>query len=271
MEQIRSELSALKERVAEIERKLDEYERLEAENAAPAEDLPVEDLPVEDFPAAEEESAPVEVPAAVEEVQSSESVTAEEVVAEPEPVAKAVPVAEPESASEPEPASEPAAEPEHIREPEPAPATVSAQPAASEPQILEDSILSSPADDSPIDLGIDLPDFGSGVKSINDVQSRKIHKRLMDSASSTPKWKTDLPGTPVRNIISAISLNDRVLMINKLFREDPQLFRQTIAELNSMGSFSDAENYISEHFSEWKMDSEAVYRFMMAVRRKLNS
>ncbi len=200
LDEIRSELSALKERVAALEKQLDEYERIEAETVAPE-----------------------EVTAPAEEDLPAEAVQAEEVPAE-----------------------------------------------ESDVQLLEDPILASADDDTPIDLGIDIPDFGSGVKSINDVQSRKIHKRLMDSASGAPKWKTDLPGSPVRNIISAISLNDRVLMINKLFREDPQLFQQTITDLNAMGSFADAEDYINGHFGDWKMDSEAVYRFMMAVRRKLN-
>lgn len=219
MDEIRSELSALKERVAALEKQLDEYERIEAETVAPAEaTAPAEeDLPAE---AVQEEEVPAEV----------------EAVTESAPAVEEAPAAE-----------------------------------ESEAQILEDPILAGPADETPIDLGIDLPDFGSGIKSINDVQSRKIHKRLMDSTSGTQKWKTDLPGSPVRNIISAISLNDRVLMINKLFREDPQLFQQTLSDLNAMGSFADAENYVSEHFSDWKMDSEPVYRFMMAVRRKLNS
>jgi hypothetical protein len=226
LDEIRSELSALKERIAALERQLSEYERIEAEQAAPSEVIPSakEDLPAETVQA---EDVPETVP--VEEVP-----------------AEAAPAAETAPASEAAPVEE------------------------SEAQLLEDPILTSADDDTPIDLGIDLPDFGSGVKSINDVQSRKIHKRLMDSASGAPKWKTDLPGSPVRNIISAISLNDRVLMINKLFREDPQLFQQTVTDLNAMGSFADAEDYINGHFGDWKMDSEAVYRFMMAVRRKLN-
>jgi hypothetical protein len=270
LEQIRSELSSLKERVAALEMQLDEYERFEAEAAeVQAEpEIPVEAVSVEPEP-------PVETAQQAEEVSEAPTAAEDmpaEMTAEPEP----------ELEPEPEPVAvepeQPAAEPEQAASEQPEPASSAAEPTDIEPafpedtpQILEDPILAGPADDTPIDLGIDLPDFGSGVKSINDVQSRKIHKRLMDSASSTPKWKTDLPGTPVRNIISAISLNDRVLMINKLFREDPQLFQQTIADLNAMSSFADAEDYINGHFSDWKMDSEAVYRFMMAVRRKLNS
>ena len=212
LDEIRSELSALKERVAALEKQLDEYERLEAEELREATETQAEE--------------PAETIAPEAEVPVTEDL--------------------PEEA-------------------EPAPVKI-----AEDTGILEDPLLTSPDDDSPIDLGIDLPDFGSGAKSINDVQSRKIRKRLMDNASASYKWKTDLPGSPVRNIISAISLNDRVLMINKLFHEDPQLFQQTIADLNSLDSFAEAENYINGHFSDWKMDSEPVYRFMMAVRRKLN-
>ena len=75
---------------------------------------------------------------------------------------------------------------------------------------------------------------------------------------------------PVKNIISAISLNDRVLLINVLFREDPMLFQETITKFNSMGSLGEALAYISENFPEWDMNTEPVYRLMMAVRRKLS-
>ena len=286
LEQIRAELSALKERVAEMERQLDEYERLEAEEVASeqavaaaqealtsetvqAEAVPEaeEDLPADDGISAPEMEAAVAEPEPVAEAApEDETVTPEpEQTVEAAPEVETAPEFEPEPEVENTPAFEPAPEMESTPAFEPEPEEYSGE------QSLEDPILTSPADDAPIDLGIDLPDFGGGVKSINDVQSRKIHKRLMDSASSTPKWKTDLPGTPVRNIISAISLNDRVLMINKLFGEDPQLFQQTLSDLNAMGSFADAEDYIHAHFGDWKMDSEPVYRFMMAVRRKLNS
>ncbi len=83
-------------------------------------------------------------------------------------------------------------------------------------------------------------------------------------------WRTDRPGTPVRNILSAISLNDRLLYIRDLFAGDPVLFQKTISVFNSISSLAEAEAYIRSHFPEWKMDSDTVYRFMMAVRRRLS-
>jgi hypothetical protein len=82
-------------------------------------------------------------------------------------------------------------------------------------------------------------------------------------------WRTDMAGAPVGNIISGISLNDRALFINTLFREDPILFQACIARFNAMASLGEVEAYIRGEFPEWKLDSEVVYRFMMAVRRKL--
>ena len=79
-----------------------------------------------------------------------------------------------------------------------------------------------------------------------------------------------MPGSRVSNIISAISLNDRVLFINSLFGEDPMKFRGTIDRLNSMSGLGEAIEYLLEEFPQWNLDSDVVYRFMMAVRRKLS-
>lgn len=83
-------------------------------------------------------------------------------------------------------------------------------------------------------------------------------------------WKVDVPGAAVHNILSAISLNDRVLFIKALFDGDPLLFQDSISAFNGMSCLAEAEAYIAEHFTKWKMDSDVVYRFMMAVRRKLS-
>ena len=92
----------------------------------------------------------------------------------------------------------------------------------------------------------------------------------MDVMAEKQAWRTDRPGMPVKNIISAISLNDRVFLINTLFGEDPMLFQERISKFNAMGSLSEALAYIGEKHPDWDMNSDAVYRLMMAVRRKLS-
>ncbi len=101
------------------------------------------------------------------------------------------------------------------------------------------------------------------------VDSTKTETAVMDVMADNQAWRTDRPGLQVKNIISAISLNDRVLLINVLFREDPLLFQNTISAFNAMATLDEAVSYIQTNFPEWDLNSEPVYRLMMAVRRKL--
>jgi len=143
---------------------------------------------------------------------------------------------------------------------------------------------------SPIDISIDIDDIDAELTaagapepevpqapalapapkaSINDRQEKRVKKSVMDVMSQKLAWKTAIPGTPVKNVISAISLNDRVLFINTLFKEDPIAFQEAIAAFNAMSSFDEAEEYVSTHHPDWNLNSDLVYRLMMAVRRKL--
>ena len=92
---------------------------------------------------------------------------------------------------------------------------------------------------------------------------------VMDVMSEKEAWRKDMPGQPVRDVRSAISLNDRASFIRVLFREDPLLFSNSITEINGMETLAEVEAYLKEFFPEWDMESDAVYRFMMAVRRKV--
>ena len=109
--------------------------------------------------------------------------------------------------------------------------------------------------------------FDEGPIEIIDekVLSKIVAETYADDA---PAWKKDIPGMPVKNIISAISLNDRLQFVKTLFGEDASLFQETVSTLNGMQSFNEAEAYVLARFPGWKMSSDTVYRFMMAVRRK---
>lgn len=101
------------------------------------------------------------------------------------------------------------------------------------------------------------------------LDSQKPETAVMDVMAEKQAWRTDRPGSQVKNVISAISLNDRVLLINVLFREDPILFQSTINAFNGMTNLDEAISYIQTNFPDWDLNSEPVYRLMMAVRRKL--
>ena len=190
---------------------------------------------------------------------------AETIEAAVEPKAAEAPAAAPEAVLAAEAVPAEAVEPSVLEETaelaaEPAEPAADA-PAAEEPEAAEAPaeapeavLVEEPAAEAPIwDLDISLE--GPGVNPLPDLHSFQ--------------WMMDIPGGEVANLISGISLNDRVLFINTLFREDPKLFQKTVTQLNAMASIEDAVSFLVNHFPEWNLNSELVYRFMMAVRRKL--
>lgn len=181
---------------------------------------------------------------------SPESGTASEPEAEPETEAAPETEAEPEPDAEPEPA----AEPESAAEPE-------AEPLQEE-------------DDEPFSLFGEM--FGaaparkpSRSRTLNEANASRASGAVIDLQTDRPAWYVDMPGPEVKDVRSAISLNDRVMFIANLFREDSMLFQDVVNHINGMSDLHKAVAYLQSTFPEWDMGSDAVYRFMMAVRRKI--
>ena len=101
------------------------------------------------------------------------------------------------------------------------------------------------------------------------ILEQKPMPAVIDSMTDRQAWRTDMPGTPVKDIRSAISLNDRILFINMLFGQDPMTFQDALTKINQLGTLDEAVQYIVAEHPEWDLESETVYRFMMAVRRKI--
>ena len=147
-------------------------------------------------------------------------------------------------------------EPEVIAEPEP---EIVVEP---EPEPLP-AVFPEEDDDD------DLPLFAEPESIFEAAQkSPKARKAMIDVMEDKQAWRTDMPGAPVRDMLSAISLNDRVQFINVLFNGDPALFQQARAKINTLETLDQAVDYITSTFN-WDMGSQVVYRFMMAVRRKV--
>lgn len=106
-------------------------------------------------------------------------------------------------------------------------------------------------------------------RTLNDVNAVRVHKAVIDSRPDKPRWYTDIPGPEVKDVRSAISLNDRVLFICSLFRDDSMLFQDVVNRINSFPTLEKAVEYLSGTFPEWDIYSDNVHRFMMAVRRKI--
>ena len=236
MEKSRLEiLSEIQETLAGLKARIEEVENRLAELEALPEEPEASAGPVEE-PVPETVEAPVP-----EVIEEPVDLPAEDSEADMSPIDITIDDNEIEVSGFAEPEPEPEPQPEAEPQPEPEPAG---------------SLL---GDEAPL-----VP-----KASINDRQERRAKKVVMDVMGQKLAWKTAIPGTPVKNVISAISLNDRVLFINTLFKEDPLAFQEAIAVFNGMSSFAEAEDYVREHHPEWNLNSDLVFRLMMAVRRKL--
>lgn len=167
-------------------------------------------------------------------------------VVEIEPVAfeSEMAVLEPEDiVAEPEPLSELVTEPETV--------VSDPEPVVSEPEVS----------DSVAKVAVEQPVIADKVAS---------RQAVIDAMASKQAWRTDMPGSPVRDVRAAIALVDRALFINTLFGEDAASFINAVNAVNQMTSLDEAVEYIAQNYPDWDMESDIVYRFMMAVRRKVN-
>lgn len=263
---MKAELEALEEEVRALgtisgsaEKSVNEPERsqMPAFDETPI-DISIQDIdisPVIEDPAAEYAASPMVAEPAEATTEPPEDVTPD--VEPAEASENVAPAAEPVEATgqavnavpddlpfdDDLPADEPSAVPEPISEP-----TLDIEP----------EIVINPTSEEP------TPKPKAAI-----LDSKKAETAVMDVMAEKQAWRTDRPGSQVKNVISAISLNDRVLLINVLFREDPILFQSTISAFNGMTNLDEAISYIQTNFPDWDLNSEPVYRLMMAVRRKL--
>ncbi len=139
------------------------------------------------------------------------------------------------------------------------------EPVVQEPMVMEPVIV-EPVVEEPVLMEPDIE-----PPTLNDAaQIASSPSAVIDVMVSKQAWRTDMPGAPVKDVRGAIALVDRVLFINGLFGTDPMAFQETLTAINQMESLDEAVKYLAQIHPEWDFDSEIVYRFMMAVRRKVN-
>ena len=141
-----------------------------------------------------------------------------------------------------------------------------AEQRVAEPHVDEVPVMPSMTQDDDLPGVFDVPE----VETVASKASAAAKPTINDSHSTDQAWRKDIPGSPVRDIRSAISLNDRVFFINNLFDEDAQAFVNALSSINAMTSLDEVVEFITSQYPGWNLNSEIVYRFMMAVRRKVN-
>jgi hypothetical protein len=239
LSEIKSLMASVKTQLEALENKIVEFEQyIDAQDVV--DDLPVDELIeelVEDIAEAPVAESVTEVE---DEVMDIELEPSDDLpfyddlpqVSEPEPVAASDPEVEPVPDVEPISDVEPVLEVEALPEP-----------------VIEQVI-------EPVEVSVEEP-----VQAVEQVP-------VIDAMIAKQAWRKDMPGSPVKDIRSAISLNDRILFINYLFGEDPMAFQEMLTQLNAMSSFDEAAAHAIAAHPQWDLESDTVYRFMMALRRR---
>lgn len=126
------------------------------------------------------------------------------------------------------------------------------------------------AEEVPTEPEVELDLFGEPVLRVNEKLGAGRSRSVGEKMEQKEAWRTAMPGAAVKDVRSAISLNDRVLFIRELFGGDAGLFQKAVDDINAMGSLDEMVAYVNERHPGWDLDSDTVYRLMMAVRRKLS-
>lgn len=243
---VRSQMETLESRIVELQQMIESEEVVGSSDVvAVSDEVEMDVMDIELSPDTEFYSEPLSTEP---ETLSME----EETFVGPEVISEDIPVG---TESEPLPVQVPAETPEEADDDLPffedLPADSVDLPVVEEPVFESEPVVTENA-----------PAILNDVQDMSDVP-------VIDAMLDKHAWRTDMPGTAVKDIRSAISLNDRILFINFLFNEDPMAFQETLTKLNSMASFDEAAAYMMSSFPNWNWESDTVYRFMMALRRRL--
>ena len=97
-------------------------------------------------------------------------------------------------------------------------------------------------------------------------EKKFINERLAENGKKRD-ISSKIKSKPIRNIGSALGINDRFKLINDLFNGDKDSYQNTIGMLDGASNFNEAFNYITSSF-DWDMEEESVQILLDLVRRK---
>lgn len=101
------------------------------------------------------------------------------------------------------------------------------------------------------------------VEVIKEVIEEPKEEKVAEEQASP---KAAVYGKAVDDIRQAISLGDRFLYQRELFGQNAELMQRTLTELNALGSFNEAMNYIAQF--NWDQESNSYQQFIVTLHRR---
>lgn len=125
-----------------------------------------------------------------------------------------------------------------------------------EPQKKDDTIDEKGPTEEPTEQKIVGENFAKG-KSLNDL--------LLESKTLDQK----LANSPIEKLETAIGLNDRFQYTRELFNNNPELFRDTVKEIDQSTNLEEAVSFLNSNF-KWKK-TETSIQFAQLVKRRFTN
>lgn len=131
---------------------------------------------------------------------------------------------------------------------------------------LLDEIVEAPANDWQTEekKGNKSQILADTFKKNSSINEQIAHKRHDDENSEISKMK------PLKNLTEAIGINEKFMFIRELFNGNPDLYKQTLEELNISNNIDSAFTLLSES-APGTSGTEAFDQLLDLVKRKLSS
>lgn len=122
----------------------------------------------------------------------------------------------------------------------------------------------------PLSLKTDKVEEEAEIQEETVVQEEVVEKPLHEDIPEDNSLAAHLQRQPVSDIKAAIMLNDRIMMINDLFKGSSERYSKAINELNDFPTLGGALVYMSELRVEfqWDIESEAYLKLKELVERR---
>lgn len=145
-----------------------------------------------------------------------------------------------------------------VPEPEPVPVSVPEVPVMIEPEPSVPSAAEKPAD-IPVAQPKSEINHDSYENLFGDI-------RIQDLSDKLALQK-------IPDLTRAMGINEKILTIQELFKNNQELFNKTITDLNTLSSFEDARQYLIQHVIEpmdWTADNKVkkAANFIRLIRRR---
>ena len=134
-----------------------------------------------------------------------------------------------------------------------------------EPQVIEKEVIKEVPVEVVREVVVEKP-VVVAAPVVTEPEPAPIAEPEPAPVEETASPKAAVYGKAVDDIRQAISLGDRFLYQRELFGQNAELMQKALTELNALGSFDEAMNYIRQF--GWDTESSTYQQFIVTLHRR---